>query len=195
MTKSEDPPESENICLSSSCVLAASEILENISPRYHKINPCTDFDKFVCEGWTEKHDLRADQGRASTASTMAENAQTILRHVLESPYPMSSQNFEIHSVAKQQIFEKLHDAYDACMNEDKLRQLGSAPLLNVLRKVDELFPAKRPTEVPEEYLISLNRVQQEPLVTSEGNLSRTMAYLIGIGVSALVDFDVGVGLI
>ncbi|KAK4690752.1 hypothetical protein P7C71_g6112, partial [Lecanoromycetidae sp. Uapishka_2] len=144
MTKPEEPQESENICLSSSCVLAASEILENMSPRYHEIDPCTNFENFVCDGWAEKHDLRADQGSSFTGTIMAENSQQILRHVLESSYPISSQDFESHSVAKQKIFEKLHDVYEACMNEGKLKEIGSAPLLNILRKIETLYNAKRP---------------------------------------------------
>lgn len=192
MTKSEEPQESENICLSPSCVLAASEILENMSPRYHEIDPCTNFDKFVCNGWAEKHDLRADQGSSFTGTIMAENSQQILRHVLESPYPISSQEFEIHSMAKQKIFEKLHDAYDACMNEEKLKEVGSAPLLKVLRKIEELYPAHRPDEkhsVPS----ALSIKDQTGLLFKDNNyLSKTMVYLTSIGVGALVNFDTGV---
>ena len=192
MTKSEDPPKSESICFSPSCVLAASEILENMSPRYHETDPCTNFDKFVCEGWVEKHDLRADQGSSFTGTIMAENSQQILRHVLESPYPLSSQHFEIHSVAKQKIFEKLHDAYDACMNEEKLKELSSAPLLNVLRKVDELFPAKRPNEKSDVFSKPPIQDRMGLSFKGENQLSKTIAYLTRIGVSALVTFDVGV---
>lgn len=192
MTKSEEPQESENICLSPACVLAASEILENMSPRYHEIDPCTKFDEFVCEGWAEKHDLRADQGSAFTATIMAENSQQILRHVLESPYPVSSQDFEIHSMAKQKIFGKLHDAYEACMNEDKLKEIGSAPLLNILRKIEDLYPAQRPHEKSEMFFTSSNHYQQGLMSNNENQLSKTVAYLTSIGVSALVGFDTGV---
>lgn len=46
------------ICLTPACVLAASEILQTLSPRYQDIDPCHEFDKYVCEGWEEQHDLR-----------------------------------------------------------------------------------------------------------------------------------------
>lgn len=181
-----------SICLTPACVLAASEILENMSPRYHEIDPCTNFDKFVCEGWAEKHDLRADQGSSFTGTIMAENSQQILRHVLESPYPIDSQNIEAHSVAKQKIFEKLHDAYEACMNEDVIKEAGSAPLLGVLRKIEELFPASRPHEDRDSFPASPNSGQKGLLSKGKNNLSKTMAYLTSIGVGALVTFDVGV---
>ena len=180
------------ICLTPTCVLAASEILENMSPRYHEIDPCTNFDKFVCEGWAEKHDLRADQGSSFTGTIMAENSQQILRHVLESPYPVDSQNIEVHSVAKQKIFQKLHDAYEACMSEGIIKQAGSAPLLGVLRKIEELFPASRPHEDRDSSPASLNSGQKGLLLKGENNLSKTMAYLTSIGVGALVTFHVGV---
>ncbi|KAK3170763.1 hypothetical protein OEA41_002845 [Lepraria neglecta] len=177
------------ICLTPACVLAASEILENMSPRYHEIDPCTNFDKFVCEGWAEKHDLRADQGSSFTGTIMAENSQQILRHVLESPYPIDSQNIEVHSVAKQKIFEKLHDTYEACMSEGIIKEAGSAPLLGVLRKIEELFPASRPHEDHDSFPASLNSGQKGLLLKGENNLSKTMAYLTSIGVGALVTFD------
>ena len=163
-----------------------------MSPRYHEIDPCTNFDKFVCEGWAEKHDLRSDQGSSFTGTIMAEDSQQILRHVLESPYPTGSENIEVHSVAKQRIFNKLHDAYDACMNEGVIKKVGSAPLLDVLRKIEELFPASRPHEdldiIPNSQIIS----QKGLLLKDRNSLSKTMAYLTSIGVNALISFGVGV---
>ena len=194
MTKGESKPETETetICLTPACVLAASEILENMSPVYHEIDPCTNFDKFVCDGWAEKHDLRPDQVSSFTGTMMAENAQQTLRHLLESPYPINDQQIEIHSYAKQRIFEKLHDAYDACMNEEKLRELGSAPLIEVLRKVEELFPAARPSEAMEGFPTLPISDQKGLTFVGENQLSKTMTYLTKIGVSALINFYVGV---
>ena len=79
-----------DICLTPECVHAASEILYNLSPDYQNIDPCTDFEELVCGGWRERHDLRPDQGDAFTGTIMSETSQTLLRHILESPYPGSS---------------------------------------------------------------------------------------------------------
>ena len=182
-------------CLTPACVIAASEILESLSPRYHEIDPCTNFDKFVCEGWAEKHDLRADQGGAFTGTIMAENSQMILRHVLESPYPIDEQSIEVHSVAKRKIFEKLHDAYDACMNEEVIKVLGSAPLLNVLRRVEELFPASRPHNTVNTPSKSQDPSQKGLLLVELNKLSKTVTYLMEIRVNALVSISVGVCLL
>ena len=79
-----------NVCLTPACVHAASEILYNLSPDYQNLDPCTDFEELVCGGWRERHDLRPDQGGAFTGTTMSESSQTILRHILEAPYPEKS---------------------------------------------------------------------------------------------------------
>ena len=163
-----------------------------MSPNYHEIDPCNDFDRFVCEGWKEKHDLRADQSSSFTGTIMAENSQQILRHLLESPYPINDQRIEIHSVAKQKIFGKLHSAYDACVNEERLRDLGSAPLIAILRKIEDLFPASRPSGIADGFPLLSNSGQRGLMFDGENQLSKTMAYLTSIGVSALVDFYVGV---
>ena len=118
--------------------------LQNISPRYHEIDPCRNFDDFVCEGWQEKHDLRADQDSAFTGTLMQENSQTVLRHVLETPFSDSHPRIDPDASPEAGIFSKIKDAYDACMDEERLRGLGSGPLLDVLRKIEELFPAVRP---------------------------------------------------
>ena len=188
-------PKEAEMCLTPACVLAASEILENMSPKYHQIDPCTDFDKFTCEGWNEKHDLRADQGGVFAATIMAENAQMILRHVLEASYPAENQVIEVHSTAKQKIFEKLQNAYDACMDEEAIRSKGSAPLLDVLRKVEELFPAARPHDDVTTFPGSQEVSQKGLLFVDESQLSKTVAYLTSIGVNALISSYVGVCLV
>lgn len=185
-----DPEVPDTICLTPACVIAASKILENMSPRYHVIDPCHDFDKFVCEGWQEKHDLRADQGGAFTATIMAEDSQQILRHVLESPYSVDDYKIEIDSTAKRDIFEKLQTAYNACMDEEVIRDVGSAPLLDVLRKVEDLYPAARPST---DFFPSVENMNQKSLLlNSENQISKTLTYLTSIGMDPLISFYVNV---
>ena len=160
-----------------------------MSPKYHSIDPCHDFDQFVCEGWQEKHDLRADQGGAFTGTIMAEDSQQILRHVLESPYLVDNFKIEVDSSAKRDIFEKLQAAYDACMDEDVIKSIGSAPLLDVLRKVEELFPATRPDT---DFLLLRNMNQESLIMEGNQKLSNTLAYLTSIGLGPLISFYVTV---
>lgn len=79
-----------SICLTPSCVHASSELLYNLSPDYQNVDACTDFEELVCGGWRERNDLRPDQGDAFTGTFMAEASQTLLRHILEAPYPKDS---------------------------------------------------------------------------------------------------------
>lgn len=184
------PEVPDTVCLTPACVIAASKILQDMSPRYHAIDPCHDFDQFVCEGWQEKHDLRADQGSIFTGTIMAETSQQILRHVLESPYSVDEYQIEIDSSAKRDIFDKLQTAYNACMDEKVIKKLGSAPLLDVLRKVEELFPAARPDT---HFLPLLKNMDQKGLLLkSEDHLSKTLTYLTSIGMNPLISLYVNV---
>jgi hypothetical protein len=88
------PPHLEDgssLCTTPECIHASSEILYNLSPNYRSIDPCSDnLEEMICGGWRERHDLRPDQGDAFTGTTMAESSQTLLRHILEAPYPKNS---------------------------------------------------------------------------------------------------------
>ena len=183
----------DTVCLTPSCVIAASEIIENMSPHYRDIDPCTDFDKYVCEGFDEKHDLRADQGSLFTGTVMAENAQQILRHVLEAPHPEVT--VDATSAADGQIFEKLQDAYNACMDEELQRAVGAAPLLTVLSQIGALFPTKGQRMFYKNGVFPQLDTQKQFGITSDNDnqLSRTVTYLISIGVAGLIEIFVGVG--
>jgi endothelin-converting enzyme len=78
------------LCLTAPCVHAASEILYNLSPDYKNIDPCTNFEEFVCDGWRSRHDMRPDQGSLDSFTQIQESNQMTLRHILEAPYPGSS---------------------------------------------------------------------------------------------------------
>ncbi|KAI9825753.1 MAG: hypothetical protein M1819_000471 [Sarea resinae] len=158
----EQPYTSADLCLDPACVHAASEILYNLSPT--EVDPCTDFDAFVCDGWRTRHDLRPDQGELFTGTIMNENSQTLLRHVLERPYP----------AAERSNFVKLKDAYDACMNEDAIKEIGLNPLTGIVDKIDDLLNSEKSQGTSE-----------------AGNVSNVILYLTGIGVEALASIDVG----
>ena len=148
--------------------------------------------RYLHRGWQEKHDLRADQDSSFTGTLMEEKSQTVLRHVLETPFSDSHPRVDPNSSPEANIFNKLKDAYDACMNEERLRILGSKPLLDVLRKIDKLFPAARPHSTSEPFPKLLHQAQKGLVYKGENQLTTTVAYLVSIGVDALVSFDIGV---
>lgn len=87
----QDSAQKPNVCLTPACVHASSEILYNLSPDYKDLDACTDFEELVCSGWNARHDMRPDQASTGTMTTMSENGQMLLRHMLESPYPDGSE--------------------------------------------------------------------------------------------------------
>lgn len=138
------------------------------------------------------HDLRPDQGSLSTGTLMAENAQQILRHVLESTYSVDH-DIAIASEADKEIFEKLQSFYDSCMNEERLKEIGSAPLLTILRDIRELYPVESQHEAEKAGCSSCMGAQQLLSNSSKTDreLSETMIYLASIGVTSLIDISVG----
>ena len=161
-----------------------------MSPRYHEIDPCVDFDEFVCEGWREHNDLRDDQGGSFTGTMMAENSQMVLRHILETSFSDSHPRLDPDKSSEAAIFHKLKDAYDACIDEDRIKQRGSEPLLEVLLQIEKLFPAKRPHQPSEPFPKLLPQPQKGLKYDGENHLSTTVAYLNSIGVTSFVSFSV-----
>ncbi|KAL8914810.1 MAG: hypothetical protein Q9171_000646 [Xanthocarpia ochracea] len=189
-TQAPDQP-TDPICLTPACVVAAAGIIENMAPKDHNIDPCEDFSKYVCGGWESKHDLRADQDSVSSASVMYENSQQTLRHLLESPYSGSQLSRASSSASADEIiFDKIQSAYNACMDEETIKQRASKPLLDVLRKIEEYYPP-RPDRRNTDPSHNRNSQQQQGLL-SYGNepLTRAVAYLSSIGVDAFVTFSV-----
>ncbi|KAH7087462.1 hypothetical protein FB567DRAFT_442117 [Paraphoma chrysanthemicola] len=137
------------LCLSPACVHAASEILYNLSPQYKELDACDDFEELVCGGWRDRHDLRADQGDAFTGTIMSEQSELLLRHILEAPYPKDSQHSYFSPMrlmatkksADEENFDKMKAAYDACLDEDEIKEKGAEPLVKVLDEIKKTFPA------------------------------------------------------
>ena len=180
------------ICVTPGCVLAASELLHNISPRHKELDPCEDFHAYVCEGWDLRNDLREDQSDAFTGTIMNEESQLLLRHVLESSYSEIMSAREDSSDVDKENFEKMQDAYDACMAESLIKKQGSTPLLKLLEKLEETFPVDRPHHM-QDYFPKMAPQQQKGLYYSgETPLSNAISYLMGIGVDAIISFSVSV---
>ncbi|KAL8851976.1 MAG: hypothetical protein Q9221_003187 [Calogaya cf. arnoldii] len=179
------------ICLTPACVLAAAGIIKNMDSEYHSINPCEDFSKYVCGGWESKHALRADQDSVSSGSVMYEKSQDTLRRLLEAPYSDTQLSKASSSAsADRLIFDKIKSDYDACMDEETIKQRGSKPLLEILRKIQEYYPP-RPGHRDTLSLHDRNLKQQEGLLSFENEpFTRVIAYLSSIGIDAFVTFFV-----
>ncbi|KAI4218935.1 MAG: hypothetical protein L6R36_008664 [Xanthoria steineri] len=189
----EQAPEqpTDPICLTPACVLAAAGIIENMDPVYSHIDPCEDFSKFLCGGWESKHEIRPDQDSVSSGSVMYETSQETLHRLLEAPYSETQLSRVSSSAsADRRIFDKIQSAYNACMDEETIKQRASKPLLDVLREIQEYYPLpsdRRKIDSSDDR----NLHQQKGLLSYRDEpFTRVIAYLSSIGVDAFVTFNV-----
>jgi Peptidase family M13 len=179
--------QTRSTCESAECVHAASEILYNLDPDHAKLDACTQFDKMVCGGWEQRHDLRPDQGDMFTGTIMAENSKTILRHILE-----QTSSSSLSSSADQEIFRKLKDDYDSCMNEKELQDVGLKPLEALIEEIKTTFTIavnpKGQSTFPK-----LGTTTQRVVGSDESNqLTNILTLLTKLDISALLDCHVEV---
>lgn len=161
------PVTAPELCTAPECVHAASEILYNLDPNYQDLDPCTDFEQYVCGGWRDRHDMRPDQGSIFAGTIMEENAQMRLRHILESPQVPG-----VPASDDKDNFQKLKAAYDACMDVPALKKRGSKPLEDMLAQIERIYPLGGGD--------------------SHEKLTDAILYLINIDVSALTAFSISV---
>jgi endothelin-converting enzyme len=170
-------------CLTPACIHASSEYLYNLSPQYKELDPCTDFEELVCGGWKDRHDLRPDQGDAFTGTIMSENSQTLLRHVLEEPYPKESRHSYFSPMqlgsskksADEENYDKMKAAYTACLSEDTIKHAGIWPLMDIIHQITDLFP-----------------ISPTGATTADTDAFRkTIGFLSELGISALIASGTG----
>lgn len=113
--------------------------------------------------------MRADQGSIFAGTIMEENAETILRHVLEQSKAPDS--------ADVNNFEKIKAAYDACLNESVIKQRGSKPLDDLLASLKNVYPSKSGL-----------------IAGTQDHLTSALLFLMKSGVQALVSPGVSVSL-
>ncbi|KAI0556144.1 peptidase family M13 [Xylaria curta] len=149
------PPKMDpSICTTPTCIHAASEILYNLSPNYKELDPCTQFDALVCDGFHNRYDIPEDRSSYSTASIMSDNGRTTLRHILESPYPGDSKHSsfspmnlrKLAASTDEENFLTMQESYNSCMNETTLKAIGAAPLAELISTVAQSFPVGDKTE-------------------------------------------------
>jgi endothelin-converting enzyme len=189
------------LCLTPACVHAASEILYNLSPKYQDIDACTNFDALVCDGWRANHDPRPDQGSIGTFNSMAEDGASLLRHILEAPYPNASSHSHFSpgslsvsmSSIDQDNFEELQRGYNACMDLDGIRKVGIDPLIDLLVELEGVYPEKLPSPNPPQP--TFPPTPPKPPVPPVENVSfgmpEVMIFLRNRGIGGIVDIGVG----
>ena len=126
---------------------------------------------------------------------MLEKSQQVLRHVLEPSFSNETSFIDTLNLSDKLIFSKVQNAYGACMDEERLKALGSGPLIEVLRIIEKTFPAATPETAIAIENLPLSHQRQKPLLAKENtdnHLTKTLTYLERIGVTALVSFSISV---
>ncbi|KAJ4387400.1 hypothetical protein N0V93_007991 [Gnomoniopsis smithogilvyi] len=136
-------PDGQKICTAAGCVLASATLLRSISPRYKELDPCEDFRTYACEGFDAVHEIRDDQTGVGSLQVMSEEGQLILKRILEDPSPQSTSLFWTASSPDHEIFAKMQDGYNACLNETLLKTIGAKPLIDLLTELGRIYPVKQ----------------------------------------------------
>lgn len=144
----------------------------------------------ACGGWEKRVEIPSDRGRYGTIDQASEEIDRVLRDIFSGPYPSNSPKDNLPDPTEAvdaQNFQKLQDAYNACLNETAIDDLGPKPLLALLETVITKYPVESACH-PLKFQTSPIHVRSEGDVhcsESKGSLTSVIEYLQSIGVGAL----------
>ncbi|XP_023805881.1 phosphate-regulating neutral endopeptidase isoform X1 [Oryzias latipes] len=117
----------EQFCLTPECVEAAGSILNKVD---RSVDPCTDFYSFACGGWLKENSIPEDSSSYGIYPWLRQQVDLRIKDLLEAP----SAAGELEAVTKAKIL------YRSCMNESRLEEVDSKPMLKTLRKAEFRWP-------------------------------------------------------
>ncbi|KAK7205471.1 endothelin-converting enzyme, partial [Myxozyma melibiosi] len=172
----------DEVCTTSACVTAAAGILADVD---QSVDPCEDFFQYSCGGWLSSHDIASDRGDYFTSSIMAEDSQRLSRNILEGTFVGSS-------AAERAIWEKASGVYSACMDTDRIAEVGGEPIYPILEKIQAVYPlyagalesVRTWVEGPSEVMV------KDEARTSAMDLTDAVLYLQTMAITALIQFDI-----
>ena len=86
-------------------------------------NPCVDFYQYSCGGWNARNPLGAAGAISRFGEVVTQNTES-LRNVIE-----SGRDGDVRAVQLARQF------YDSCMNTGLLDEMGSRPLVQLVRSI------------------------------------------------------------
>ncbi|PPR08078.1 hypothetical protein CVT24_010539 [Panaeolus cyanescens] len=157
------PPPS---CLEPHCIVLSASILSSLDTTQ---DPCENFYDFANGGWLSKHPLPADKSSFGQFEALAQGNIRVIQSFLESKTKVGG--------VDDAILDKLRDFYSSCMDEKTLDEIGSTPLLHVVKTIRNLYRSED-TDISS---ASDKRVD---------GLTAAIAFLHSRGIGALFAFDV-----
>ncbi|XP_065060809.1 endothelin-converting enzyme homolog [Rhopilema esculentum] len=143
-------PTDKKFCLTPGCIDAAS-FMQSAMDKTAK--PCDNFYQYACGGWISKHPIPEKESRWGVGSVLMNENLYALRHALE-----EHDRTKTRPANKEDAELKAKQFYKACMQKEAINKLGKAPLIEVLKKFDEVGSKGRDKKtVLKEYLVMLNR--------------------------------------
>lgn len=110
----------DNICMSTGCIRASAQILNNMD---NKTRPCDDFYQFACGRWIETQLIPDEKTSLSVFSQNTADLNIKLRSLIE----------RRPSERDPPIVGQMRNMYASCMNTTDIETRGDEPLLEVLR--------------------------------------------------------------
>ena len=153
----------------------------------------------ACGGWENRVEIPSDRARYGTIDEVSEANDRVLRDIFSGPYPSRSPNKNLPDLTEAidvQNFEKLQNAYNACLNETVIDELGAKPLLMLLENVIARYPVDS-TCHPIKFQTDgqFNEVSDDQDCSeTKDTLTDVIEYLQSIGVGALFSLVVSVNL-
>jgi endothelin-converting enzyme len=136
-------------------------------------DPCENFYEYSNGGWLKSHPLPADKSRFGQFEGLAKENKEIIKSILESSTASSG-------TVDDQLLTKLRDFYSSCLDENRLDEIGTAPLLHLVQTVRKLYN-ENTTSIFSSDETDGDKVQ---------GLTAAVAFLHSRGIPALFSFDV-----
>ncbi|KAJ2989032.1 hypothetical protein NUW58_g3674 [Xylaria curta] len=163
---------STDLCTTPACIQAASRILTNLHPDYESIDPCTNFDAYVCGGYPTEHPFEV----TDVISDLQNQNNDVLVQLLTHPYnPRSDATSD-----DKDIFNMVAGDFAACLDVDTIEKSGLAGVPDMIAHVLKLFPI-------EDYNSNKTLSDQE-----YEKYADAIAYLNSIGTAVFGDFSTAV---
>jgi endothelin-converting enzyme len=86
-------------------------------------------------GWVKSHPIPSGKGSYGSFTQLAEQNRELVKEIVESVHVTSS----FDEPADDQLLRKVRDFYKSCTDEDRLDDLGTEPLIQVVQTVRKLF--------------------------------------------------------